>query len=120
MRKSMAKCSVTLFALTLVWLILILAQVALPARAYSRQIPVGLEDGGDPDMPDQVMVVKDKFGGQVSADGIEALEPAEFSADRLNLRFESHVRLCVTRSQTERGMITLRFWLILSPLVHVF
>jgi hypothetical protein len=72
MRKSVANYSATLLAVTLIGLVLMSAQLALPAKVESREIPYAAEDSRDSGMSDQAMLVTDKIEGLVSVSEAEA------------------------------------------------
>jgi len=120
MRKSVAKCSVALLAVTLVGFVLIFAQIVLPAPAYSRQIPSSLEEGGDPDMPDQVMLLTDKFEGPVSTLEIGVDGETDPAGIQIKVGSSSCDEPRVIRARMEQTVLVLKLWSCISSFVFTF
>jgi len=120
MRKSVAKCSVALLAVTLVGFVLIFAQIVLPAPAYSRQIPSSLEEGGDPDGLDAVMIITDKIGGPMSASEVEAHDSVGTFGGQKCYGFPSRAETGVFRAHIEKTLPVLKFWFHILSFAFAF
>jgi hypothetical protein len=120
MRSSVANCSVTFLAVALIGIVLMAAQLALPARVDSRQVPYGFEDGGDPDAPDQVTRITDTMESIVPVTGAGAPDAASPSSSRISQGSASRVEPRVICLRRERRDLVFRLGFSIASLVLAF
>jgi len=115
MRRLAAECPFTLFAVALVCLVLASGQLVLPARVDCRTIPYGSEDGGDPDMPDQVMAATiETESGRFS--DFPIVEDGAFVSSRAGVDSRSHAgRVAVSHHAIQREFL-FRLWFSLASI----
>jgi hypothetical protein len=117
MRRSVANCSVTLLVVISLGLVLVSAQLVLPARVDSREVPYGLEDGGDPDALDGAM---DEMTGLVQTPEVGAQDAAGPSCSQISQGRPSRVEPRVIWLRRERRELVLRLWFSIASLVLAF
>jgi len=120
MRRSVANCSVTLLVVISLGLVLVSAQLVLPARVDSREVPYAFEDGGDPDMPDRVTRVTDKMEGLLSASEVGIQDMANPTHSETNLGSPSRVGSGVIHARVGYRRLVLRLWFSIASLVLAF
>ncbi|MCX5800651.1 MAG: hypothetical protein NTX17_04620 [Candidatus Eisenbacteria bacterium] len=120
MRKWVAKCSAALLTVTLIGLAVTCMQLVSPAPAYSRQIPSGFEDGGDPDGLDGAMSVTDEFGGLVSTPEVGAQDAGDRSEVETTLDSSSRFVFRLFGARAEQRTVVLKLWFSISSFVFTF
>jgi hypothetical protein len=104
----------------LIGIVLMAAQLALPARVESREVPYGFEDGGDPDALDGAMAVTDEMTGLVQTPEVGAQDAGGPSGSQISQGRPSRVEPRVICLRRERRELVLRLWLSIASLVFAF